>query len=94
MRPRSALTPTEFRRARNALGLSIRQLAAMLSLEPEAVRQMEIQIGNGGHRPIRGSTVRLLDAYLNGYRPPDWPVDPAGLENATPMSRVPSDIGA
>lgn len=71
------MTPTQFREARRTLGLSVRQLAAMLEVEPEVVRRMEIQIGSGGHRPIRGSIQRLLRAYLDGYRPPDWPVDAA-----------------
>ena len=84
MRLRWALTPTEFRKARNALGLSVRQLAQMLSVDPEVVRQMEIQIATGGHRPIRGSIVRLLQAYLDGYRPPDWPdVSPAIAEQSS-----------
>jgi transcriptional regulator with XRE-family HTH domain len=67
------MTPTEFRHARRELGLSVRQFAEMLGVEPEAVRRMEIQFGEGGHRPIRGSIERLIRAYLDGYRPPDWP---------------------
>lgn len=75
------MTPHEFRQARRALGLSVRQLAAMLAVDPDLVRRMEIQIGDEGHRPIRGAVKRLMQAYLSGYRPPDWPVpedtDPA-----------------
>jgi hypothetical protein len=79
------MTPTQFREARRMLGLSVRQLAAMLEVEPEVVRRMEVQIGSGGHRPVRSSTERLLRAYLDGYRPPDWPLDespPLGLHLA------------
>lgn len=67
------MTPTQLREARRDLGLSVRQLAAMLSVDPDLVRRMEIQIGDEGHRPIRGVIQRLVLAYLDGYRPPDWP---------------------
>jgi hypothetical protein len=49
----------------------------MLSVDADLVRRMEIQIGNEGHRPIRGSIRRLVQAYLDGYRPPDWPAPQA-----------------
>ncbi len=68
------MTPTQLREARRELGLSVRQLAAMLSVDPDLVRRMEIQIGDEGHRPIRGSIQRLVRAYLDGYRPSDWPL--------------------
>jgi hypothetical protein len=68
------LNPNELRHARRELGLSIRQLADMLSVDADVVRRMEIQIGSEGHRPIRGSIQRLVRAYLDGYRPPDWPM--------------------
>lgn len=67
------MTPNEFREARRVLGLSLRQFADMLSVDADAARRMEIPAGIEGHRPIRGSVERLVRAYLDGYRPPDWP---------------------
>jgi hypothetical protein len=67
------MTPRELRQARSALGLSVRQMAAMLAVDADLVRRMEIETGREGHRPIRSSVGRLVQAYLDGYRPPDWP---------------------
>jgi hypothetical protein len=67
------MTAAELRRARRTLGLSTRQLAAMLAVDADLVRRMEIEPGREGHRPIRSSVERLVQAYLDGYRPPDWP---------------------
>ncbi len=69
----SDMTAAELRYARRTLGLSVRQLAAMLAVDADLVRRMELEPGREGHRPIRSSVGRLVQAYLDGYRPPDWP---------------------
>lgn len=66
------MTPAEFREARHSLGLDQAQMAAMLGYGAGS-RVSEVE---GGKRRPAESVVRLLRAYLGGYRPPDWPADP------------------
>ena len=64
-------TPEEVRAARFALGLTQAQLAALLGYG-DVARVSELE--RGERRP--GPAVeRLLRAYLDGYRPADWPKD-------------------
>lgn len=68
------MTPAEIIQARLALGLSRAQLAALLDLKtPQDVQRMEMPEAASTHRrpPVRA--VRLIRAYLAGYRPADWP---------------------
>ena len=66
------MTPDQLARARKRLGLTLVQMADMLGYEGESghsqVHHMET-----GRRTIRGAQRRLVEAYLSGYRPPDWP---------------------
>lgn len=64
------MTPTEFREARQKLGLDQVQAAKLLGYGA-APRISEIERGT---RAPGASVVRLLRAYLDGYRPADWPV--------------------
>jgi len=69
-----AMTPDQFKAARHKLGLSVTQMALMLGIEESGtqVRRMEMQPGKSTHRPVSGTTARLVKAYLDGYRPRDW----------------------
>ncbi len=67
------MSADDLTQARLALGLSVRELAAMLGCSPQHVRRMQTRPGEGQHRRITGTTERLLRAYLSGYRPRDWP---------------------
>lgn len=66
------MTPTEFKQARHTLGLTLSQAARMLGYDgthaAQQVRKME-----SGERAIRDAQLRLMRAYLHGYRPEDWP---------------------
>lgn len=67
------MTPAEIKQARQSLGLSVAQLAALLETDPQTIRRMEqSETANTFRRPAP-RMVRLLRAYLSGYRPPDWP---------------------
>lgn len=61
--------PDDFTAARNALGLTQEQMADALGYS-NRVRVTEIE--NGNSRPDAGK-LKLLRAYLSGYRPDDWP---------------------
>lgn len=67
------MSPDELRAARRRLGLTQSQLARLLDTDPRAVRAMESAPTTSKHRTPAPRMVRLLIAYLDGYRPPDWP---------------------
>lgn len=67
------MTPDELKEVRRKLGLSVSQLADMLGVSHQHARRMAVDPGKGSHRPINETARRLLQAYLDGYRPPDWP---------------------
>ena len=64
---------TEFKEARRKLGLTVSQAALVLGCGEQHVRRMEIAPGHESARPVNGTMQRLLEAYLAGYRPKDWP---------------------
>jgi DNA-binding transcriptional regulator YiaG len=67
------MTPAEFRAARQSLGLSVNQMAALLEVRPVHVRKMELDESLPSHRRVMPVTEKLLHAYLAGYRPHNWP---------------------
>lgn len=66
------MTPTEIREARTTLGLTGAQMGAVLGYG-EGARMRVSELERGVRQPSE-SVVRLLRAYLDGYRPDDWPV--------------------
>jgi len=63
------MSGAEIAEARKRLGLSQEKLAYMLGFE----RRHALSSIETGARTIRTPQQRLLDAYLAGYRPEDWP---------------------
>ena len=63
------MTPTDFREARRKLGLTQVQAATLLGYGA-STRVSEIECGE---RTPDKCKLRLLRAYLDGYRPADWP---------------------
>lgn len=68
------MTPTEFRSARNALGLSQPQLAHVLGCDERTVRKWESE-GLANSRAPNPIAVRAMTWFASGFRPPEWPVD-------------------
>lgn len=62
-------SPSDIAQARDSLGLTQKQLTPLLGYR-SVPRISEIE--NGAMHPS-GAVIRLLQAYLSGYRPPDWP---------------------
>jgi DNA-binding XRE family transcriptional regulator len=58
--------------ARVKLGLTQTQMGQLLGYSGEHVRQMVYEIETGD-KPLMPCQRRLLQAYLDGYRPKDWP---------------------
>lgn len=63
------MTPADITAARKSLSLTQGQLAALLGYSDKTrVSELERGVRDPGE-----SVVRLLRAYLDGYRPDDWP---------------------
>lgn len=67
------MTPKQLTKARRQLGLSLEQMALMLGYNGAQCRS-QIHHLETGRREIRPAQRRLVDAYLDGYRPADWPL--------------------
>lgn len=70
------MTPADFKEAQHQLGLSDRQFAAVLGLADEQnVRRYKIEDRQASSfREVPPWIARLVRAYLDGYRPKDWPI--------------------
>lgn len=64
-------TPSGFKDARKALGLSIRDVAHIINSNEKTVRIWERSEGRGPN-PV---AARIMIWLLDGYRPPEWPVN-------------------
>ena len=67
------MPPSQLSEARRKLGLTLDQMAAMLGYEGEQARS-QLHHMETGRREIRPAQRRLVEAYLAGYRPQDWPI--------------------
>ena len=67
------MTPFEIKQARHTLGLSVADLARLLDTDAQTVRRMEQSETASTFRRPAPRMVRLVQAYIMGYRPPDWP---------------------
>jgi ribosome-binding protein aMBF1 (putative translation factor) len=63
----------KFKEARRALGLTQKQMAAMLDSDPLSIRRMEMAPDKKSSRDLPPRAERLIQAYLDGWRPADWP---------------------
>lgn len=67
------MTPQELAQARERLGLTtLDQLAKMLGYEGKNARS-QVHHLETGRRKIMPAQRRLIEAYLSGHRPKDWP---------------------
>ena len=65
---------SEIKLARQALGLSLSEFAEMLDTDPTTTRRLEMAPQNSTARQPAPRMLRLIQAYLDGYRPNDWPL--------------------
>ena len=68
------MTPDQLTKARLKLGLSRARMATLLGYEG-AQAHMQVYRMERGNRSIRAAQQRLIQAYLDGYRPADWPLE-------------------
>ena len=69
------MTPEQIKGARLRLDLTVSEMAAMLETDAQTVRRMEMNPEASTFRKPAARMVRLIRAYLNGFRPKDWPHD-------------------
>jgi len=67
------MTPTELKSARHQLGLTQAELARLLDTDARTMRSMEASPEASTFRKPAPRMMRLIRAYLDGYRPQDWP---------------------
>lgn len=69
----------EFKKAREQLGLSLADMGKMLGpaggkpITADHIRKLEASSESSRQKPISQAIERLMQIYLSGYRPPDWP---------------------
>lgn len=74
MREQPTMTNEEFRDAQKRLGLTDSELALVLGISNDQhIRRLKSAPDKGHHKPVQPWHVRLIRAYLDGYRPKDWP---------------------
>lgn len=75
MPDKPTMSPDDFREAQHKLGLSDTELAAVLGYNDAAhVRRHKVRnTALPSYREPNAQAVRLIRAFLDGYRPPDWP---------------------
>lgn len=68
------MSARNIKEARHSLGLSASQLALLLDTDQQTIRRMEQSETANTFRKPAPRMVRLIRAYLAGYRPDDWPI--------------------
>ena len=67
------MSPQEFKKARETLGLSAAQLGKILNTDPRTVRRWEADENDKSSRPPNPIACRVIEWMIDGYRPPEWP---------------------
>ena len=67
------MTPQDIKRLRDDLRLSAADLAALLETDENTVRRMEMRRNSKNARLPARRMARLMQAYVDGWRPHDWP---------------------
>lgn len=67
------MTPEDFKKARNDLGLSIRQAADIFGVDVSTLKRWESLDGTTASARIHPTAARAMQWLLDGYRPPEWP---------------------
>lgn len=63
----------QIKEARQKLGLTQSQFGLVLDTDASTIRKMEQHPEHSTHRKPAPRMVRLIEVYLQGYRPVDWP---------------------
>jgi len=67
------MSPSNVKETRHRLLLSVSQFAMMLDTDASTIRKMELNEESSQYRKPAPRMIRLITAYMEGYRPADWP---------------------
>lgn len=73
------MTSEEFKAARIKLGLTVKQLAAILDKNHSTISRWEAQPNASTKTPIDPTAIRVMEWMLDGFRPPQWPANPRAM---------------
>jgi DNA-binding transcriptional regulator YiaG len=73
-------TPEGFRETREDLGLSVAQVARLLQTNERTVKRWESEVGTAEDRLVHPTAALVMDWFLGGFRPPEWPEKMTGNE--------------
>ena len=68
------MNPDQIKLARTYLRLSRSQLARMLETDTQTIQRMEMRPDAATARRPAPRMLRLVEAYMGGFRPADWPI--------------------
>lgn len=72
------MTSQDFKQARQQLGLTQAQLGRILDTAPQTIRRWEMDPKHSSARPINPIAAQAMRWMLDGFRPPEFPVDLPG----------------
>lgn len=67
------MSAAEFKAIREGLGLSQRQLAAVMHVTQSTISRWEADPDQEYSREVGANTANIMRAYRDGYRPDNWP---------------------
>lgn len=82
------MSPEEFKAARLQLGLSIKQLSAILGTTPQSITKWEAPPSASTASKVNPIAAQVLRWMLAGFRPPEWPEEPAAGKPGNPGLRA------
>ncbi len=81
------MTADEFKAARLQLGLSVRQLATILATTAQSITKWEAPPSASTAAKVNPIAAQAMRWMLAGFRPPEWPEDPAAGKPGAPRRR-------
>lgn len=81
------MTAEEFKASRLRLGLSVRQLAVILDTSPQSVTKWEAPPSASTSSKVNTIAAQAMRWMLAGFRPPEWPAEPAAGKPGNPRLR-------
>lgn len=82
------MSPEEFKAGRLQLGLSIKQLSVILGSTPQSITKWEAPPSASTAAKVNPIAAQVMRWMLAGFRPPEWPDDPAAGKPGNPALRV------
>lgn len=74
------MTPSEFKEARQQLGLSQRELGDLIDTNPVTIRKWETDDKNSSSRKPNPVASKVMRWLLDGFRPPEFPTPNKGAD--------------